>query len=55
MSKGSRRRPTQITRDEEEQRWRDAFGDRPLPTVMSEDERLALEAEKQRLIEEGNQ
>lgn len=50
MSKGSRRRPTQISDLEAEANWREVFGERGLPTVMSEEERQALEAERERLI-----
>jgi hypothetical protein len=43
MSKGSNRRPCQLTRAEEEQRWLDAFGPRPIPNVMLDVDRLELE------------
>lgn len=42
MSKGSNRRPCQLTREEEEQRWIDAFGPRPIPNVMSTADRESL-------------
>jgi len=42
MSKGSGRRPCQLTREEEEQQWIDAFGPRPIPNVMSDVDRESL-------------
>lgn len=36
MSKGSRRRPVYITREEEEKRWNDAFGKRITADVREE-------------------
>ena len=49
MSKGHRRRPTQITPDEEQRRWDEAFGPRPVfapGMVMSEEDRKALTQEE---------
>jgi hypothetical protein len=42
VGKGSHRRPAAISDAELERRWTDAFGPRPLPNVMSDEERKAL-------------
>jgi len=52
MSKGSRRRPCQVSRSEEEARWEAAFGKRNIPTVMPDSEREALLAERDQLAQE---
>lgn len=49
MGKGDNRRPCQIPRSEEEQRWRDIFGEKPLKTVMSEEERAEFIRERDQL------
>lgn len=52
MSKGSWRRPTQVSRAEEEARWAEAFGPPKSLNIMPEEERQQLEHEKFRLSEE---
>ncbi len=54
MGKGSGRRPSTLSKAEMDARWEATFGkrEREYPTVMSDEERLAFEREKQAAIEE---
>jgi len=52
IGKGDTRRPTLISREEEQRRWEEVFGPPKIKTVMSDEERAEMEAEKARLIAE---
>lgn len=52
MGKGDWRRPTQVSKQEERDRWEAAFGSDPRLPIMSEEDRLEMEAEKARLVRE---
>lgn len=53
MGKGDNRRPCQISREEYDRRWADAFGDTgPIRTIMSDDDRLRAKVEQEALAED---
>lgn len=45
MSKGSKRRPSQVSEDVVAENWKAIFGDKPL-NIMSDEERVAMVREK---------
>jgi hypothetical protein len=45
MGKGSHRRPSDLTEAEMQAKWDEAFGPRPLPNVMSDEDREGLARE----------
>lgn len=50
MGKGDKRRPAQVTRDEYDQKYQDAFGPTgPIRTIMSDDDRMQARADKEKL------